>query len=95
MARKKAKKKTPTGLSINCRCGEKAPVFELERGYMAHCPNCGAITFFDNPALLERLRFGGQLCPHHPELKPCRGGHTAWCPICRVRSFYYDSEGAR
>jgi len=92
MARKKAKKKIPTGFSIDCRCGEKAPVFELERGYMGHCANCGAVTFFDNPALLERLRFGAQLCPHHLELKPCRGGHTTFCKVCRVRSFYYNSE---
>ena len=86
------RKKKPIDFSIECPCGEKAAVFELEKGYMAHCPNCGAVTFFDNPQLLERLRFGGKLCPHRLEAKPCRGGHTTWCPICRVRSFYYSSK---
>lgn len=92
MARKKAAKKKQTNFSIGCPCGTKAPIFELERGYMAHCLNCGAITFFDNPQLLERLRLGGRLCHHHLEQKPCRGGHTTWCGICRVRTFYYESE---
>lgn len=93
MPRKKAAKKKPTDFSLDCPCGAKAPIFELERGFMAHCADCGAITFFDNAQLLERLRFGGQLCPHHLEHKPCRGGYTTWCPICRVRTFYYDSGG--
>ena len=93
MARKKAAKKTPTEFSLDCSCGAKAGVFALERGFMGHCVSCGSITFFDNPALLERLRFGGQLCPHHLEQKPCRGGQTTWCPVCRVRTFYYDSRG--
>jgi hypothetical protein len=44
-----------------------------EKGYMAHCAGCGALTFFHNPVLLERIKFGGQLCPHHPERKPCPG----------------------
>jgi len=66
-----------------------AAVFEIEKGYMAHCPSCGAVTFFDNQVLLQRLHFGGKLCPHELEKKPCRGGHTTWCQICRVRSFIY------
>jgi len=91
MAKKKRKKKL-TEFSLDCACGVKAPVFELERGYMVHCPGCGAITFFNNPQLLERLRFGGRLCHHHLEQKPCRGGHTTWCGVCRVRTFYYTGE---
>ena len=90
MAKKKATKKKPTELVIDCRCGAKARVFELEKGFMAHCPGCGALTFFHNPELLERLRFGGQLCPHRPEPKPCPGGSTTWCPTCRTRTFYRD-----
>jgi len=74
------RKKKATEYTLKCVCGEKAAVFELEKGYMAHCPNCGGVTFFDNPLLLERLRFGGKLCPHQLEKKPCRGGHTTWCP---------------
>ncbi len=86
------RKKKVTEYSLDCNCGSKAAVFELEKGYMAHCPDCGAVTFFDNPMLLQRLRFGGKLCPHQLEKKPCRGGHTTWCPICRIRSFEYGSE---
>ncbi len=84
------RKKKPTEYTLDCPCGAKAAVFEIEKGYMAHCPSCGAVTFFDNPILLQRLHFGGKLCPHDPEKKPCRGGHTTWCPICRVRSFIYE-----
>ena len=91
MAKKKGRKKL-TEFSLDCACGVRAPVFELERGYMVHCPGCGAITFFDNPLLLQRLRFGGKLCPHQLEAKPCRGGHTTWCPTCRIRSFDYSTE---
>ena len=91
MAKKKAASRKPTELVLDCRCGAKARVFELQRGYMAHCPGCGSLTFFKNPELLERLRLGGQLCPHPLEQKPCPGGHTTWCPTCRVRTFYQDS----
>jgi hypothetical protein len=90
MPRNKRKKKA-TEYFLDCECGSKAAVFEIERGYMAHCPSCGAITFFDNPVLLQRLRFGGKLCPHELEKKPCRGGYTTWCPTCRVRTFIYDN----
>ena len=87
---KNKRTKKPTGFSLDCVCGSKAAIFELEKGYMAHCPSCGAVTFFDNPILLKRVEFGGKLCPHQLEKKPCRGGHTTWCPVCRVRSFIYD-----
>jgi hypothetical protein len=69
------RKKKPTEYTLDCQCGAKAAVFEIEKGY---------------PILLQRLHFGGKLCPHELEKKPCRGGHTTWCPICRVRSFIYD-----
>ena len=92
MAKNKKRVKIPTEFSFDCDCGEKAPVFEIGKGYMAHCPSCGAVTFFQNPALLQRLRFGGGLCPHQLEKKPCRGGYTTWCPTCRVRSFKYNRE---
>jgi hypothetical protein len=91
MAKNKRKKKL-TEFSLDCACGQKAAVFELAKGYMGHCVDCGSVTFFENPALLQRLRFGGKLCPHQPETKPCRGGHTSWCPTCRVRSFRYESS---
>jgi hypothetical protein len=92
MVKRKATKKTATEFYLNCPCGEKARIFELEKGYMAHCLNCGAVTFFDNPQLLERLHFGGNLCHHQLDPKPCQGGHTTWCPTCRIRTFYYDSQ---
>jgi transcription elongation factor Elf1 len=92
VVRKKASSKTLMELALICPCGEKAKVFERnKKGYMAHCLSCGAITFFDNPQLLERIRFGGKLCPHQLEEKPCRGGHTTWCSLCRIRTFYYHS----
>jgi hypothetical protein len=93
MARKKAGRRKPIGLVLECRCGAKARVFELEKGYMAHCAACGTLTFFQNEDLLERVRYGGALCPHNPERKPCPGGHTSWCLICRVRTFYRDNPG--
>jgi hypothetical protein len=89
---KKKAKKNLTEFSVDCNCGEKAPVFELEKGYMVHCSGCGAVTFFANPALLKRLGFGGKLCHHKLEAKPCRGGHTTWCSLCRIRTFCYDIE---
>jgi len=91
MVKSKRRKKIPTEFSLDCACKEKAAIFELEKGHMAHCPSCGAVTFFDNPMLLQRLRFGGKLCPHELEKKPCRGGHTTWCPTCRVRTFIYGN----
>ena len=93
MVKKKTTKKRPTEFHLTCSCGAKARVFELgEKGFMAHCPACGALCFFHDPELLERLRFGAQLCPHELKPKPCPGGHTTWCPICRVRTFYYDER---
>ena len=93
---KSNKKHTPhkqtTEFSITCRCGAKARVFAIgEKGYMAHCPGCGALTFFRNSDLLERLNYGGSLCTHKLELKPCTGGKTTWCLVCRVRTFYPEA----
>jgi len=84
-------KKQLTGLTMRCQCGAAAPVFKLKNArFMAHCPGCGALAFFSNPVLLERLRHGGELCPHQPERRPCQGGWTTWCSKCRVRIFCYD-----
>jgi len=91
MAKGKAAKRKLIELALDCSCGAKARVFELEKGYMAHCPGCGTLTFFRSPELLERVRYGGELCPHRLERKPCPGGSTSWCPICRLRVFYRDS----
>lgn len=93
MAKEKAKNKRvakqPTPFSLTCNCGANAKVYSIgEKGYMAHCPACGALTFFRNADLLERLNYGGSLCPHKLEAKPCTGGKTTWCPVCRVRTFY-------
>lgn len=77
---------------LRCACGALAPVFSVGDRYMAHCPGCGSLTFWGNPALLERLRYGGQLCNHQLESRPCKGGWTTWCPRCRVRTFYYGVE---
>jgi len=90
MVKKKPTNRKPTGLGLECRCGAVASVVELERGYMVHCVACGSLTFFHNPQLLERIRLGGQICPHQPEQKPCPGGYTTWCPACRIRTFYRE-----
>lgn len=86
-------RKKLTEFRLHCPCGARAPVFTVGDRYMAHCAGCGAITFWGNPALLERLRYADQICTHHPERRACRGGWTTWCPRCRVRTFYYQAEG--
>lgn len=83
-------KKTRLDLSMTCQCGAKMPLYGLKDGrFMGHCFGCGLIMFGPSP-LLERLRLGGVLCPHHPQPKPCKGGSTTWCPLCRVRTFSYQ-----
>lgn len=87
-------KKKATEFRLDCPCGGKAQVFQTgESRYMGHCTSCGGLTFFDNGALLERLKLVGKLCLHDPPRKPCRGGWTTWCPRCRVRTFYYEPAG--
>jgi hypothetical protein len=93
MANKKTKTKRTskqlTEFTLTCRCGAKARVFSIgEKGFTAHCPACGSVTFFRSTDLLERLKYGGTLCPHQIESKLCRGGKTSWCPVCRIRTFY-------
>ena len=77
-----------TDLSLKCPCGAASPVFE-GKGWNSHCIACGRVTFWGNPLLTERLKFGGQLCKHKPELKPCKNPKilTSFCLICRVRVF--------
>ncbi len=89
----KVAKKQLTEFTMHCQCGAAAPIFKLKNGrFMGHCPDCGALVFFSNPVLLERVRHGGKLCPHQLERAPCRGGSTTWCSKCRVRCFYYDGS---
>lgn len=84
-------KKKLTEVKLGCTCGAMAPVFDIGgKGYMAQCAGCGSTTFFRSPALLERLRYGNTMCPHHPPVTPCKTGFTTWCRICRVRTFYYE-----
>jgi hypothetical protein len=83
-------KKTKTGLYLDCPCGAKAAVFESgECRWYSHCPGCGRLTFWANPQLTERIKAGGKLCLHDPELKTCKDGKsmTSWCRACRVRVF--------
>lgn len=84
------KKKTNTGFYLDCPCGAKAAVFESgECKWYAHCPGCGRLTFWTNPQLTERVKAGGKLCSHYPELKACHNSTslTSWCKACRVRIF--------
>ncbi len=81
-------KRTRTELSLNCPCGAKSPVFQTgDARWYSHCVNCGRLTFWSNPMLTERLRYGGNLCPHNPELKECKNGNTSFCKLCRIRVF--------
>jgi len=75
------------------KCGAKMPVRLLKDGwrFSAHCPGCGLIMFGPS-ALLSRLESQDTVCPHNPELKPCKRGFTSWCPICRVRTFAYGQD---
>ena len=89
MTRKK-KGKTRTNIYLDCPCGAKAAVFQnAESRWFAHCVSCGRLVFWSNHQLTERIKAGGKLCPHKPELKPCKDGvtQTSWCKACRVRTF--------
>ncbi|MBN1368084.1 MAG: hypothetical protein JW967_09175 [Dehalococcoidales bacterium] len=81
-------KKSKIDLNLNCSCGAKSPVIQTaESKWYSHCISCGRLTFWSNPMLTERLRYGGKLCPHNPESKDCKGGKTSFCPVCRIRVF--------
>lgn len=82
--------KTRTDILLECPCGAKAAVFQNgESQWFSHCVSCGRLVFWSNPQLTERVRAGGKLCPHEPELKLCKGGNskTSFCKACRVRVF--------
>jgi hypothetical protein len=82
-------------LYINCPCGAKSPVFQnnKESRWFSHCVNCGRMTFWSNPVLTERLKYGGNLCSHNPELKDCKSGKTSFCRFCRIRIFLPADNG--
>ena len=81
------KDRRATGLFVSCACGSKASVVETGWGYYCHCLHCGRLSFFKSDAVLEKIKLGGPLCSHAPELKPCKGGQTSWCNLCRIRTF--------
>ncbi len=74
-------------------CGSKMPARLLKGGsrFSAHCYGCG-LQMFGPGLLLERLEYVDTVCPHTPELKPCKRAFTSWCPICRVRTFAYTQD---
>jgi len=95
MAAKKEKKRTEYNLRCN-ECGALASVFALGNSrWFSHCPGCGKMWFGSNPDLLERLKYSEAVCLHNPPRKPCKGGYTTWCPLCRIRTFSYVSEESR
>jgi hypothetical protein len=78
----KMAKKQLTEFTMHCQCGAVAPIFKLKNGrFMGHCPDCGALVFFSNPVLLERLRFlegliaEVMIIAYEPET-------PWWCPRC-------------
>jgi hypothetical protein len=81
-------KKTKTDLYLDCSCGARSPVFQnKDSRWHSHCVNCGRLTFWSNPMLTERLKYGGKLCLHNPEVKDCKNGKTSFCKLCRIRVF--------
>lgn len=87
-------KKTKTEYQMTCQqCGAKMAVYLIKDSrFMGQCYGCGSILF--GPAsLLERLKYTDTICPHHPDLKPCKGGVTSWCRLCRIRMFAYNKHG--
>lgn len=82
------RKRIRTDLSLDCLCGAKSPVFVTgDSRWYSHCVNCGRLTFWSNPMLTERIRYGGKLCPHSTEMIECKGGTTSFCKTCRIRVF--------
>ena len=81
-------KRTKTDLSLSCPCGAKSPVFQTrDSRWYSHCVNCGRLTFWSNPMLSERLRYGGILCHDKLDAKDCKWGKTSFCRVCRIRVF--------
>jgi hypothetical protein len=71
-------KKTRTDLYLDCLCGARSPVFQgKDSKWVSHYINCGRLTFWSNPMLTERLKYGGRLCPHNPEVRDCKNGKTS------------------
>ena len=79
-------------LTIPCSCGGRAVVKAAKRGYYSHCLGCGALHFWKNSLVTERIRLEGPLCPHSLKRQKCKGAETTWCKICRVRGFYPQKQ---
>ena len=72
-------------------CGRRAAAFTTKKGFMLHCPGCGATAFFNSPVLLERIATGDPLCSHgDTNWTQAKKGWTKWCNICRLRLFAYQ-----
>ncbi len=86
----KKKTKIRTGILADCQCGAKGMVYQTGQcRWFFHCPACGRLAFISSAQVFERVKAGGKLCPHCPELKPCKDGksQSSWCGICRTRVF--------
>jgi len=72
------------------QCGAKMSLHLVKNGrrFSSHCYGCGLHMFGPAP-LLDRLEHIDTICPHRPELKPCKRGFTSWCGLCQVRAFSY------
>ena len=80
-------KKKRVDFNLKCTCGAKSPIFESKGKWYSHCVGCGRLVFWSNPALTERAKYSGAVCPHKPKLVACKSGKTTFCRICRVRVF--------
>jgi len=94
MTGKRVKKRTE--YNIRCdECDAKVSVFASGNNrWFSHCAGCGKMWFGSNPDILERLKHSESVCFHKPPRKPCKGGYTTWCPLCRIRTFSYVPEKA-
>ncbi len=88
------KNRKRTNFKVKCdECGALASVFTAgESRWYCHCHGCGKKWFGSDTDLLERLKHSDTVCHHNPATKPCKGGYTTWCPLCRVRTFSYAQD---
>lgn len=74
--------------TITCtECNGSASVFEKGDRFWTHCLTCGAMYFWKNPLITERISQGRPICLHGAPLTECKTGYTRNCRICRVRMF--------
>ena len=62
-------------------------MFSRNDNFWSHCLSCGAIWFWKNPMITERVSHGRPVCIHNPPLREVRRGYMRSCSICLIRMF--------